>query len=153
MTNYDTVVAVGYHDSLKWAVYDPTDGKVGHGDLGKAPEYDFLNNGYGARITPFYPATDDDLTYCVALSDWWRGVAEKRHAALGTIHQIGDDNSTVSSRASRRKHQLISETKLDEYFDCTVRVSVVLAACFTRNVTFTGTPRAPQRADPPALRD
>ncbi|KAJ6531319.1 hypothetical protein B0H19DRAFT_1384521 [Mycena capillaripes] len=122
-THRDVVVANGYHDRLRWAVYDPTTRQIGHGDLGGAPECEGLDEGYGVLFTPLYPAKDADLPYCVALDDWWRGVSEKRLAAIGTVHQVGDDSASISlGGASRRKHQLVSETKIDQYFDCTVQV-------------------------------
>ncbi|KAJ6531307.1 hypothetical protein B0H19DRAFT_1191176 [Mycena capillaripes] len=121
--NRGDTVANGYHDRLKWAVYDPTTRQIGHGDLGGAPECEGLDEGYGVLFTPFYSAEDTDLPYCEALDDWWRGVSEKRLAAMGNVHQVGGDRVSISSGgASHRKHQLVSETKIDQYFDCTVRV-------------------------------
>ncbi|KAJ7685524.1 hypothetical protein DFH06DRAFT_1289373 [Mycena polygramma] len=118
----DNVVGNGYHDKLQWAVYDPTTGQIGHGDLGGAPESERLADGYGANFTPFYTGTEDDLIYCKALDEWWHGVSEKRLAAMGTIHQIGDQPSATLSRAPRRRHKLIEDTEIDEYFDCTIKV-------------------------------
>ncbi|KAJ6537084.1 hypothetical protein B0H19DRAFT_1182481 [Mycena capillaripes] len=139
-TNSGVTVANGYHDKMQWAVYDPTTRQINHGDLGSAPQCERLDGGYGMLVrspdwpriaghggswlfTPFYPGEDSDLPYCVALDDWWRGVSEKRLAAMGNVHQVGGDSASISwGGASRRKHQLVSETKLEQYFDCTVRV-------------------------------
>ncbi|KAJ6502133.1 hypothetical protein C8R45DRAFT_895417, partial [Mycena sanguinolenta] len=119
--NYGAVGAVGYSDRFKGAVYDRTNQRTTHGSLGGAPESEALAGGFGVPFTPFYHPTDADLTYCVALDEWWQGVEAKRLAALGTIHQIGAETSFISPRTAR-KHKLIEETRIDEYFDCTVRV-------------------------------
>ncbi|KAJ6472195.1 hypothetical protein C8R47DRAFT_1146825 [Mycena vitilis] len=115
----DNLVGTGFHDRLKWAVYDPMTGQIGHGNLGGAPKSERLDAGHGASFTPFYTGTRADLNYCKALDEWWRQVSEKRLAAMGTIHQIGGN---ISIGHPKRKHQLISETQLDTFFDCTVRV-------------------------------
>ncbi|KAJ7685518.1 hypothetical protein DFH06DRAFT_1158715 [Mycena polygramma] len=116
------VVGTGFDDKLQWAVYDPMTGQIGHGDLGGVPKSERLDGGHGASFTPFYTGTHADLNYCKALDEWWRGVTEKRLAAMGTIHQIGGDTSYTSIGPPKRKHQLISETKTNTFFDCTVRV-------------------------------
>ncbi|KAJ7256501.1 hypothetical protein B0H12DRAFT_511554 [Mycena haematopus] len=115
------VVASGFSDKFKWAVYDRTKGQINHGSLGSAPESEALAESYGRVFTPLYHATDAELTYCMALDEWWRAVEAKRLAALGTVHQIEAGTPFASSRPGR-KHQLISETNIGEYFDCTVRV-------------------------------
>ncbi|KAF7363806.1 Telo-bind domain-containing protein [Mycena sanguinolenta] len=119
--NYGAVGVNGYSDKFKWAVYDRTKQEITHGSLGTAPESETLADGFGRLFTPFYHATDADLTYCVALDEWWQGVEAKRLAALGTIHQVEAETSFISPRTTR-KHKLIEETRIDEYFDCTVRV-------------------------------
>ncbi|KAJ7685517.1 hypothetical protein DFH06DRAFT_45360 [Mycena polygramma] len=101
------IVANGYRDKLQWAVYDPTTGQLGHGDVGGAPESERLANGRGVDFPPFYTGTDAVLSYCKALNGWWAKPVAPR--------------STLT-RAPRREHKLISETRIDEYFDCTIQV-------------------------------
>ncbi|KAJ7217200.1 hypothetical protein GGX14DRAFT_602558 [Mycena pura] len=99
------LVAVGYHDQLTWAVYDPSKGEIGHGDIGDAPRAERLDKGRGVEFTPFYEPTDEDSAYCLKLDDWWRKVQE--------MDQIGEGRP-------RRKHSLIRDVAMDEYFDCRV---------------------------------
>ncbi|KAJ7047182.1 hypothetical protein C8F04DRAFT_1062939 [Mycena alexandri] len=120
-SRFADVVANGYGDKLKWAVYDHEKGETRHGDLGDAPQSATLGvGGYGAHFSPFYDATVADSAYCLKLHVWWQGVCKKRREQMGTIHQIG--SGTSLSHAPRRKHQLVSETQTGQYFDCTVRV-------------------------------
>ncbi|KAJ6502167.1 hypothetical protein C8R45DRAFT_1209785 [Mycena sanguinolenta] len=113
--------ATGYFDRFKWAVYDRTQRQFVDGFLAGVSESDARAAGYPPKFTPFYHTTDAHQAYCVALDEWWQGVEAKRLAALGTIHQIGAESSFISYRPVR-EHKLIEETRINEYFNCTVRV-------------------------------
>ncbi|KAJ7481233.1 hypothetical protein B0H11DRAFT_2024748 [Mycena galericulata] len=109
------ITANGYHDRLQWAVCSKQ--KLGHGNRGGAPQ----SEGYGVSFTPFYQATHAELAFCLELTDWWRGVTEKRTAAMGTINQIGGDFLLRVPRRTRREHKLLSGgIAPDSFFDCTV---------------------------------
>ncbi|KAJ7217192.1 hypothetical protein GGX14DRAFT_602537, partial [Mycena pura] len=112
-------IAASRTDALKWAVYDPSKGEIGHGDIGGAPRAERLGNGFGVEFTPFYESTDEDSAYCLELDDWWRGVREKRVKEMGTVHQVGEGSSRDRPW---REHSLICDVAMNAYFDCTVEV-------------------------------
>ncbi|KAK7038066.1 Telo-bind domain-containing protein [Favolaschia claudopus] len=122
--SFGGAAATGYSDKFKWAVYDSAKGDVKHGNGSNALGSQFLGEGFGVQFSPFYhPSTTEELTYCAALRDWWKGVEAKRLAAKGTIHQIPADPTITYRSSSHRKHQLFSEiAESGQYFDCTVRV-------------------------------
>ncbi|KAJ7074174.1 hypothetical protein C8F01DRAFT_1099495 [Mycena amicta] len=114
------LAAVGYKDQLSWAVYDSETGMIGHGDLGQAPKSEVVagkpNVGPSRTFSPFYEASKEDLTYCIQLHDWWRGVQETRNKE-GTVIQIS--NKTYS----KRPHCNPAQTENDvQYFDWTAEL-------------------------------
>ncbi|KAJ7481202.1 hypothetical protein B0H11DRAFT_2193689 [Mycena galericulata] len=110
------ITANGYYDRLQWAVCSKQ--KLGHGNCDGAPQ----SEGYGVSFTPFYQATPAEFAFCLELTDWWRGVTEKRTAAMGTINQIGGDFSLRVPTRTRREHKLLSGIAPGSFFDCTVEV-------------------------------
>ncbi len=118
--------AVGFHDKLQWAVYKKETGEIDH-NRGDAPLYEGLGpNGLGVRFSPFHNAQPQEIDYCSELSTWWNAILEKKQAALGTIHQIGEETPEhVVVPSTRRVHKLIRDADhkvLDGYFDCVVEV-------------------------------
>ncbi|SJL00764.1 uncharacterized protein ARMOST_04078 [Armillaria ostoyae] len=120
--------AIGYHDSLQWAVYKPETGKMDH-NRGSAPLSVRLGqDGTGVLFSPFHDARPQEIAYCSKLTAWWRAVLEKRREDLGTVHQIGGEVSgkEIFSAESKRQHRLICDAgphvPPDGYFDCTVEV-------------------------------
>jgi hypothetical protein len=129
LNNYGDIDATGYHDKAKWAIYKPKTGQVEYGDLpADVPRSDRLADGFGAEITPFYPANDVDVAYCGKLHDWWQEIEEKRRIDRGDFHQLEGVESAYQPPAyqppSGRKHLLICEAKPESYFNCTVEVSL-----------------------------
>jgi hypothetical protein len=118
---------VGYNDKLQWAVYSPSTGKIGHGDLGDVPESECLADGFGHNFSPFFHPGEGEIRYCLQISDWWANLQKKRREAMGEVHQIGGGSGEIFSlRRSSRVHRLICEVGPDVppqgYFDCTVEV-------------------------------
>lgn len=127
ITGYQgNLMGVGYFDKLRWAIYSPTTGKVGHGTLGSAPESEQLAGGFGYNFSPFFQPGVGVVGYCLRLSDWWREVDKKRKEDMGQVHQIGSDINDVLAQSVpvQRCHRLISEASPEAppsgYFDCTV---------------------------------
>ncbi|KAJ7137673.1 hypothetical protein C8R44DRAFT_765919 [Mycena epipterygia] len=108
--------ANGYHDRMKWAVYDSSQGKVWHGDLTGVPQSERLADGSGAPFTPFYQATHAELAYCQQLDAW------RRTAEMGTVHRIGGGDSSRPKRAHMVASDFSESETTAEYFDCTVEV-------------------------------
>ncbi|KAK0497057.1 hypothetical protein EDD18DRAFT_1253386 [Armillaria luteobubalina] len=120
--------AIGYHDSLQWAVYKPETRKMDH-NRGSAPLSVRLGqDGTGAVFSPFHDARPQEIAYCSKLAAWWRAVLEKRREELGTVHQIGGGvpEKEIFSAGSKRQHRLICDAgpsvPPNGYFDCTVEV-------------------------------
>ncbi|KAJ7085732.1 hypothetical protein B0H15DRAFT_846156 [Mycena belliarum] len=118
------VTAVGYHDRMQWAVYNPVTGTIGHGDSAGAPECTGLDDGFGLQFSPFYQqATPAVVAHCVTLDDWWRSVKQNRENDMGTVHNISGATSRRTS--SGRQHKLISDISSEDtgtYFDFTVEL-------------------------------
>ncbi|KAA1469424.1 hypothetical protein DENSPDRAFT_603066 [Dentipellis sp. KUC8613] len=124
----NALMAKGYHDKMRWAIYDPNTGKGTHGDLGNVPRAEGLADGDGLMFSPFWDPTDVELAYCARLQTWWLAVQNERKAVMGTQIYIGGENANPSASRGRgkRQHRLIADTtpgtEPDGYFDCTVEV-------------------------------
>ncbi|CAK5277580.1 unnamed protein product [Mycena citricolor] len=100
-----TIRANGYADKLQWAVYNASQGRIGHGESSASDRHCFQPN-------------DVEREYSITLGDWWQKIQEKRQ---GTVNQI---SSVIPPPKTQRRHVLLSETQDVEYFDCTVEASL-----------------------------
>ncbi|KAF9469263.1 hypothetical protein BDZ94DRAFT_1244088 [Collybia nuda] len=114
---------VGYADRFQWAVYSSKNGGVTHGDLQNVPRFRGLAGGYSGQLySPFFEPAEEEIRYCLRLTDWWQAVERHRQGLCSDIHQV-----QVPSRArALREHRLISEVDPSippqGYFNCTVEV-------------------------------
>ena len=120
------LIGTGYHGKLCWATWSPP-GRIHHGTLNSAPREEGLaEGGFGVSFSPFYQPTEEEILYCVKLSDWWRALYPSRPSLSPSSKQAS--KSTISLQSSTRVHRLISEAGPDVpphgYFDCTVEVGI-----------------------------
>ncbi|KAJ7044658.1 hypothetical protein C8F04DRAFT_1174445 [Mycena alexandri] len=77
------------------------------------------------NTVPSVPSADQsrtiDRVYCPKLASCWRGVSEKQLERRGTVHQIAGSSLP---RGSGRKHQLMSATEVNQFFDCTIQIDL-----------------------------
>ncbi|KDR73541.1 hypothetical protein GALMADRAFT_616891 [Galerina marginata CBS 339.88] len=139
-------VGKGYHDRLRWAAFCPSIGEIHHGPANHVPIQEGLGaSGLGATFSPFFQPDAPEIAYCIALSDWWRGITERPRDSVTPQQPIQRHHSM------HRVHRLISETgpfvPPDGYFDCTVEVLKVYtnstvhtmyATDYTRNNDMSG---------------
>ncbi|TFK42385.1 hypothetical protein BDQ12DRAFT_676116 [Crucibulum laeve] len=119
------ITGVGYSDKLQWAIYAPEKGEVHYGDQVNVPQSEGLADGYGLRFTPFFIPSEEEIRYCLQMSDWWREVLKLRKEEEGKANYIGEVVSKPPGRITRQ-HRLVQDAgpniAPDGYFDCTVQV-------------------------------
>lgn len=79
-----------------------------------------------------FTPSQTELSYCIALGDWWRAVQEQQEAYLREnnvmVHQIS--GGVTSSVGLKRSHRLIRDAAPSAppngYFDCTIEVPYCL---------------------------
>ncbi|KZP21160.1 hypothetical protein FIBSPDRAFT_519794 [Athelia psychrophila] len=119
---------VGYHDQLKWVIFNPEKSKLHHGEKGDAPESEGLADGFGHEFSPFWDAQGPELTACLRYADWWRAVSKIVEKYAARVHQLGpEDAPSYAARGSYgRVHRLITDASPDQqprgFFDCTVEI-------------------------------
>ncbi|KAH7923468.1 hypothetical protein BV22DRAFT_1068672 [Leucogyrophana mollusca] len=137
------VRGVGYHDKLRWAIYDLATRRIRPPDRGNAPEFEADGpNGFGYQYTPYWePRSDgDEIKYCGKLADWWEALQKQ-----------GVDNVTTiqSTDRARRLHRLIADASPDMaprgFFDCTAEILHVYpndnGPCSVYVTDYTSSPR------------
>jgi len=107
---------------LRWAACSPL-GQINHGPPNIAPQSEGLAEDGSSLICPFYQPTQEEILYCVKVSDWWRDIQKPALSKEPpAANQITRKSGTV------RVHRLISEAgpsvPPDGYFNCTVEVSI-----------------------------
>ncbi|KZV73378.1 hypothetical protein PENSPDRAFT_648917 [Peniophora sp. CONT] len=148
------LVATGYANEFKWAIFRHSSRLFDAGDRGDAP---LSHSVAGYDYTPFLTVSAEEQGYCEKVLDWWDEVQQRRKEKLGTVvTYIGEDSTSGayssasgSKRPLRRCHQLVQDVRPDvmPYFDCTIEIvhvdhvgdnTYVYGTDYTRNDTHFG---------------